>query len=101
MASRPDVDVTKVFRDQIDLTALDLRLESKRGVEILGKEMESTVSELRGTISALALQVECGVSGSTSALADAVAQLGSLIRLCLVCSVANLTKFLVLPWAPP
>merc|ERR1719253_766230 len=56
----------------MDRTAFDLRLESKKGVESLGKEMESTVSELRGTISALALQVECGVSGSTSALADAV-----------------------------
>jgi len=69
---KPDVDMMKALREQLDHTVSDLRLEAKRGMDVLGREMESTVSELRGTISALSLQIECGVSGSTSALADAV-----------------------------
>merc|ERR1711966_613894 len=61
----------KLFRDQLDNTATDIRLDVKRGIDTLGKEMESTITELRGTVSSLALQIECGISGASSAVADA------------------------------
>lgn len=69
---RPDVESLKNFREQLESTATEIRLDAKKGMDALGREIESTAAELRGTISSLVLQVECGVSGHTSALADAV-----------------------------
>jgi len=61
----------EVSRSHLDRTASDIRMEARNGIDRLGRELENTALELRGTINALALQVECGVSGSQSVLADA------------------------------
>lgn len=69
-ARKPEVNLNEVSRQHLERTAVDIRLEPKSLFETCSKEMESMAVELRGTVSALSLQMECGLSGSTTVLGD-------------------------------